>query len=488
MTNPLKVVVDWAKTGATTGDADVTLDVRGGVAAQFGRDQSTALSPMVAGRGSFDLDNTSRKYSPRNTLSSLFGNVVPARPVTVTRTVGATTYTLFRGHTDDSPINPDVAAKTVTLNLVDYLADFRGVTITTPLYQGIRSGTAVGYVLDAVGWTGSRDLDAGASIFPYWWEDGTDAADALQKIVASEGPAALLTVDTSGGIVFRDRHHRLVRSASTTSQATFRDSGTTEPVMQPGLTYSDNWTNIVNTVQWSVDERGSGRQVFGQVWQTDDSFTIAPSQSEVIVMQASDPFFGAVAPASGVDFTVTRGGVASVSLSRTSGISTSVTVTATAAGASITGMALQAFGIPVARTVQVSSSDSTSVGSYGQRGVPSGGGPVWCNRWDAKALADLYVMSRKDPLPQLNVRFNCHDSETAKLAALLALDLSDRVTVVETETVTNGPFYVESIGHGVVSILEHEVVFGVEAVPAAPASRGFLIGTSTIGGADALGY
>lgn len=487
MTNPLKVVVDWAKSGATTGAADVTLDVRGDVAAAFGRDQATALSPVAAGTGSFDLDNTTRAYSPRNTSSPLFGNVIPARPVTITRTVGATTYTLFRGHTDDSSINPDVASKTVTLNLVDYLADFRGVRITTPLYRGVRSGDAVGYVLDAVGWTGGRDLDAGASIFPLWWEDGTDAAEALGKILASEGPPALLTVDTSGGIVFRDRHHRLVRSASTTVQATFRDSGTVEPVMQPGFAYDDGWANIVNAVQWAVDERGSG-QTLAQVWQTEDSFTVAASQSLVIVLQASDPFLGAVTPVAGVDFTVTTGALASVTLSRTSGLSTSVTLTATGAGASISGMALRAFPFPVARTVQVSSSDSTSSGKFGQRGVPSGGEPVWCNRFDAQAIADLYVMMRKDPLPQINARFVCHDSETTKLGALLAVDLSDRVTVVETETVTNGPFYTERIGHDVASILEHEVTFGVEAVPAAPASRGFLIGTSAIGGTDALGY
>jgi hypothetical protein len=194
--------------------------------------------------------------------------------VQITRTVGATTYTLFAGHTDDSPLNPDLAAKTVSLNLVDTLADFRGVTIATELYQGIRTGAAIGLVLDAVGWTGGRDLDTGATLMPWWWEDGGDAFTALQKILASEGPPALLTVDTSGGIVFRDRLHRYVRAASTTSQSTWRGDGQVEPVMG-GYAYNDAWSNIVNSVTVSVDERSSAS--IETIWSTDEIITLGPS-------------------------------------------------------------------------------------------------------------------------------------------------------------------------------------------------------------------
>jgi hypothetical protein len=487
VTNDLTVAVDWAKDGTFVGVGEVvTARIRGDITATYGRDQGTALNPVVAGRGTFTLDNISRDYSPRNASSPLFGKVKPSRPVVITRLVGATTYTIFRGHTDASSVNPDVEGKTVAFSLVDYLADFAGVKVTTPLYQGLRTGDAIGKILDAVGWTGGRDIDTGSTIIPWWWEDGTDALDALKKVLASEGPPSLLTIDTSGGIVFRDRQHRLVRTASKTSRATFSGSGTTEPIMGKGFVYDDGWEDVVNSVQFSVDERRPAGDL-SAVWSTDDAINIAASQSYVAVLQASDPFQGAVAPVAGTDFTLVSGGVASVTVSRTSGISTSITITATGAGASIAGLQLRAYSVPVARTYQVTATDSTSITDYGQRGLPSGQDPVWASLYDAQAIANLLVLQRKQPLTQLQVRFVCQHTQTSRLAAVLALDLSDRVTVIEPETQVNGAFFVESITHTVADITNHEIVLGLEAVPASPTSA-FLIGTSTLNGADPLGY
>jgi hypothetical protein len=208
-----------------TGD-DVSALVRprtSPISAEYGRDQSTALAPTVAGRASVTLDNRDRRFSPRNATSPLYGKVKPARPVRITRDVAGSVYTLFRGHTDDSPINPDLDSRTVAFSLVDSLADFRGQNITTGLYQGVRTGDAINLILDAFGWPADlRDVDAGATFIRWWWEDNTDALTALDKIVRSEGPPAILTVSADGSIVFRDRHHRLIRSASTSSQQTWR--------------------------------------------------------------------------------------------------------------------------------------------------------------------------------------------------------------------------------------------------------------------------
>jgi hypothetical protein len=141
MAGPVFALVDWGKVGTfvAAGD-DVSDRLRGAMSCQYGRPAGSP-SVIAAGVGSFDLDNTSRDYSPANGASPLFGNLKPARPVLLQRVVSATTYTLFRGHTSDTPIDPDTDTKRVTLNLIDGLADFQDVTITTGVSQGIRSGT-----------------------------------------------------------------------------------------------------------------------------------------------------------------------------------------------------------------------------------------------------------------------------------------------------------------------------------------------------------
>lgn len=487
MPGPLFVFVDWNRNGSFA-DAtdDVTDRVRGALTCQYGRDQSTALSPVVAGRGGFVLDNTSRDYSPRNSGSPLFGLVKPARPVLVQRQVSATTYTIFRGHTDDSPINPDVDSKTVGFSLIDTLGDFRGVKVTTTLSSGITTGAAINLVLTAAGWTGGRQIDTGSTLIPWFWADGADAFDLLQQLVASEGPPALLTIDSTGAVVFRDRQHRLTSTASTTVQATFAGSGSTEPILGPGFVYSEPWGNIINDVQFDNAERKPTGQLVA-VWQSDDTISIAASSSYVLVLSTSDPFFGAVTPVQGTDYLVDTGSITGVTLSRTSGGSTSVTFTAGAGGAQISAVQLRAFSVPVARTRKVTASDSTSQTAYGVRTLPSGAEPVWASYPDAVSLAQLHVARSKDPLTQITARFTCQDTQTARLTAVLTRNLSDRVTVNEAETVTNGPFFVESISHEVRSVAEHVVEFGLEAVPAAPAS-GFIIGTSTLNGATPLGY
>jgi hypothetical protein len=493
MAGPVFALVDWGKVGTfvAAGD-DVSDRLRGAMSCQYGRPAGSP-SVIAAGVGSFDLDNTSRDYSPANGASPLFGNLKPARPVLLQRVVSATTYTLFRGHTSDTPIDPDTDTKRVTLNLIDGLADFQDVTITTGVSQGIRSGTAIGLILDAAGWTGGRDIDGGASVFPLWWEDGTDAYSALQKVVASEGPPALLAMGVSGEIIFRDRHHRLTRAASTTVQASFNGgaSTSTEPVMQ-GMTYSGNWSSVVNNVQLSVDERVAARRGYLAVWQTDEVIDIGASASYVVIVQASDPFLGALAPVANVDYTLSAGSITGATLSRTSGQSTSITLTAGGGGATLQGLQLRALSAPVVRTTQITSSDSASILDYGAKGIPSGLEPVWCNRYDAKSIADLWVVTRKQPPVLVTARFVCHDSQTTKLAALLSLDLSDRVAITEAETVLAGSaFYVESIGHVVgdndQGYLQHTIEITCEAVPAAPGAP-FILGTSTLNGATTLAY
>lgn len=476
------VGVDWSRDGTYTGPGDdVTLRARDGVSCSYGRDQSTALSPVIAGRGTLTLDNTSRAYSPRNTASPLYGQVKPARPVLITRTVFGTTYTLFTAHTDDSPINPDIAAKTVTLSLLDSLADFRGQNLSTPLYAGLRTGEAIGRVLDAAGWTGGRDLDAGATVIAWWWLDGTDALTALQDLVSSEGAPALLTVGSSGQIVFRDRHHRLTRAASTTSQGTWRGSGT-EPVMGVPFTADEPRRNVVNTA--SVDVAVRVPTSLDVVWTSTAVLDLADGETKPVTATAADPFYAAVVP-DPTDMILAFGTV-DTALTRDSGGATTILLTATGGPARVTALQLRAVSVPVLSTTRVQVSDPDSIVDYRPRSYPVS--MPWAGVHDTRAILQAALAQRAQPLPVLSVRFPAVGSNAARAAAVLSRNLSDRVTVVEPETGISGDFFIESIQHDMTSELDHTVTFGLEAAPSQPANV-FILGSATRGvlGTNRLG-
>lgn len=497
----LTVQVDWNKNGSyADASENVTTFVRrhAGLSFEYGRDQSTALAPTVAGRGQFTLNNVDKRFNPRNTLSPIYPNLKPARPVRVTRAFGGTTpsdalfpsetlypdgndYIVFVGHTDDSPINPDVDAKTVQLSLVDSLADLRGVNISTALYSGISTGEAIDIILDEIGWTGGRDLDRGGTVMPYWWEDGTDAFTAMETLVRCEGPPAMLTMGSDGSLIFKDRHHRLLDAGSVTSQGTWTAGpGTAEPVMNKPFIYDDAWRNIINTGTVSVEVRAA--QVMETVWNLDSPLSFTAGETRTYIATGSDPFINAQQPDPAFgDYEIIAGSFASRTLSRTSGQSIVITLVAGGGGCQTSGMSLRAQSVSVVFTQQVSTIDSASVADYGPRSFQ--GELEFCNPYDAEAVLSTAVELRAQPLPIVNVRFVV-GINVNRADAVLARDLSDRVTIVEPETSVNDDFYCESFLHEMTSEYDHAVTIGCEAVPTAgavTAANVFIIGSAVAG-------
>lgn len=474
-----KVEIDWQKTGDFSGTGnDVTTRAlrHNQVNASYGRDLNSAFAPVVAGRGDLTLNNQSRDYTSRNPGSPLYGYIKPARPVRITRTypaVGAdaysdtysdtytgdaVTFTLFNGHTDDQPLNPDVNSKNVALSLVDWLADFRGRTISTPLYQGIRSGQAIEYILDHCNWTGGRDIDIGASIFPWWWEDGTDALDALEKVVRSEGPPANITIGIDGEFIFRDRHHRLRLPASNTVQDTWM-SGAIGNLNLP-FSVDEAWRNIINTGQIAIDVRTM--RTPEHVWTSEGIISLQVGETRTFIASSSDPFINAQAPVVNRDY-LPLGGTVTTSLDRTSGGSATITVTAVGTAAYIQDLKLQAQPIQTAFTTQVSVSDAASIADYGPRSFPND--LPWCSLRDAEAILGLAVAMHAQPLPVVVATFQCYvDRSLGEF--VLTRDMSDRVHITETESMLDSAFYLESIAHRVSSEYDHEVTMELEAVPA----------------------
>lgn len=426
----------------------------------FGRDQARSLSAIAPSDIAMELDNRDRRFTPDNPGSLISGFVSSGKEVLVKAIFASHSYVLFRGFLADFELTPDPDSRSVSITSSDVMGSrLAEATISTELYQGIRTGEALHLVLDAVGWPEElRDIDAGATVIRYWWEEGTTALEAVNKLVASEGIPALATVDVLGRFVFRDRHHRLIRDESQNVQATFRDSGV-EPTFGIPMTYDIGWRDIINSLTVSVDERQSG--VLDNVWSTEDTLTIPAGEVVTLDVESNDPFHGAIEPEPGTDYVLNSGTVA-FDLTRSSGQALQIQIRSDT-GASIAGLALRAYPVTVARTYQVDVEDAASVEQYGRKTNTEETDMPWAGIHDVRAIGTILIGMRAERLPVVHITVN--NGNSTRLTQVLGRDLSDRVHIVEDETFTDHDFYIEQIQHDVQSVgYDHRATFGCERI------------------------
>lgn len=444
-------LVDWNDDGdfSDSGE-DITSRVLGtrggGISFSYGRDVARSIGAIRAGEVEFDVSNASKDYSPDNLSSPLTGLLAPGKAVKIQATFNSTTYSLFRGYLDDYELEP--RSQSVHFTALDLLHKLKQAEVSTELYQSIQSGEAVNKLLDAIGWpTADRDIDQGASVLRWWWEDGTDGFEALRRIVDSEGPPAFAFVAPDGKFVFRDRHHRIKRTASTTVQATFTAAGSEPRFSSQGFKYNIGWRDLINQVIIEVQERKPSP--LAVVWSTDQPFVLRAGESRVIDIKTNDPFTKAIPPANTSvrqDITFRSGSFSNIvrHLSRTSGQSARLTITATATVV-IDKIEMRAQSVPVVRTVKVIRENPSSISTHGVR-TASNINPVWANINDADAIARIIVAQRGERLPV--VEFEVDNANDTRFTQVLARDLSDRIHLTETaETDVDNDFFIERITH-----------------------------------------
>lgn len=213
-------------------DDDVSCDVlvtRQVPDVSYGRDSARDLEGVRVSEIGLDLDNSTGKYTPYNTISDFANSITLNRRVLVMAELDGKPYILFSGFIDDFQINASLNEQSVSFHCVDLLQRLAETEVHTELYESIRTGNAAEAILAATGlpdilapsvlpvFGGDLDvevdvfnpfMDSGATTLTWWSFDG-NAKDALDSILEAEGPPSIYILGESGQIVFRDRHHRL---------------------------------------------------------------------------------------------------------------------------------------------------------------------------------------------------------------------------------------------------------------------------------------
>lgn len=487
------VGINWNNDGGETGGdfsdvgEDVTDDVlqRGPVTFQYGRDQARALSPPRVGSIGFRLCNTSGIYSPENPDSPIAADVAPGSQIKVTETIGGTEYPLMRGRIDMFKMSTQRRDRSVEITGLDDLSLLRGNKITMPVYQAARTGLLIVAILDEVGWVGPRDIDAGATFVPYFWANNEDAFDLVTKLLRAEGPPAVAYVSPDGSFVFRDRHHRFLYPQSLTSQGIFEvediDCGsppvTGIPYIDP-FEYEIGWRDIVNDVRIEVTER-TPDPGFTTVWESDATLSLSTNETVPVSIQTQEPFMDAQTPtvAAG-DFVYTGAGTPTViTMSETSGQATTVTVRAVGGPVNISYMRLRARSIPVARTVQVLETDSTSIAKHGDRTYPDD--IPYVSQEDAEAVAQIILSRYAERRPTVSMRLVSNNLTTHLQE--ITRTISDLITIKNPQIRLDENFFIENIQHTLARMVSddtcpgpmHYATFGCEQADTAAAGNPF---------------
>jgi hypothetical protein len=490
-----RILVDWDDDGTFGGTGEnITTRVRWPtVRTTRGNTSGRRILPPSAGTASLIVDNQTGDYYPDNGGSPLSPNVIPGRRLRIQDEHLGTLYRLWTGHIDDIDPQPAFYQQSVGVTGLGALSQLVARTLSTEVFLGKDTGFLVSEVLDAAGWPASRrSIDVGATIVSVWWEEGRSAFAALTRLLNAEGPGALLYEDTDGNIVFKNRFFRSLDTRATVSQATFTDTGETG---YTGFTYSYGFRDIINTGLIQVTRRE--QQASQVVWSAFSPSLVPASGTLTVTARSANPFRNAVVPVEDTDFTTT-GGTVTVALSRTTGQTTDITFTETAAtDTTILGLQLRASPLTVTARTSVTDTDTTSEATYGLQGVdPRDFSLLQYPEIAADILAAI-IQDRKDPRRKVAITLRAPPGSSdaglqGRLTQAYAREIGDRITVTQTLSGLSLDFWIEHVTHeiGEAGKLQ-QTTFLCEEVRAATvaASEVFILNSGTQGllGTNKLG-
>lgn len=206
--------------------------------------------------------------------------------------------------------------------------------------------------------------------------------------------------------------------------------------------YSHGWRDIVNDVSFDVEERFSDG-AWETVWESSDTISLTLGETVNVQAKASDPFRDGLDVVPGTDVDFAGPGTITTSVSRRSGQSTTISITAVGGAVTITALRFRARPLATVRTVKVSASDSVSIARHSIRSYPNDA--PWAAGHDAFAIAQLLLAHYAQRRPTVQLRLVSSDAE--HLLQILTRTISDLITIRHGELGLDADFHIESLQH-----------------------------------------
>lgn len=448
------VAVDWDKDGsfATAGD-DVTARVRldaGGLWVERGRNQLEPGSPPVASEMGFAIRNESKDYNPLNASSPLYGKTRGKKPVRWAETYSAVTYEIGRTLLKRLHPRSERGLRVADVHGLGQLASLVGVYgLSSALQTDIYTGDAMTLLFAAAGLT-DVDFDTGKTLLRYWRiRPDVEAIVQAVQLWAAEGEGAELFDAADGTTIFYDRHRKLTAVRSTVVQATFRDVGTEPtyggPPQFPEFDYDDGDAHVVNACSIDWKQRAVDA-VDAEIWTLGSTVTLSANEARDYPVSPNvedAPIASVQTPTTGAgDYALVSGAVASIAFDRTSGDFVTMTITAGAGGAQLTGLRVRGKLARVVAQSKIHESIDTSASQdeYGYQPFTFPTIPE-IDYLTALDFCNAKVSQNLNARPTTVVTVPL--TNDAQAAATLPLEIADRVRIVNAAASFDQSMYAE---------------------------------------------
>jgi hypothetical protein len=434
--------VDWNNSGQFDhACSDITAYV---LPASFRFGRSAAHEYDSAGVASLTLDNSSSIFSSFNSLSPLYGKILPNIRVRITMTVGGATTTMFQGFLESITPTVGVRVAVSTAELVAYgvLSQFNEGEVSVPLQENIDTGSALSALLDHDGYSATeRLIDAGLTTISKWWvRPGSQRLQAIRELQSAE--FGRIREGKNGHLCFENRAHIF-----------------TAPHDAPQATYGTGSLRI-----WNLRQENPLLGVFNKVSSRIHTFNVSEDIILVVLADVPNNQGGTppVVPGNGtleidIDYPTASSLGNYIAVDSWSTVDYEANTLADRTGADITAdvsavktylgsrqtivftnhnsssahlVVLRAHGIAIVEgdPIPVNSEDAGSQAKYRKREYP------YPSEWltylpDGKTYCDYIVSVFKDPRPRLVFDVK-GDYDTNHLNEVRQRDIGDRIRVV----------------------------------------------------------